>query len=110
MTTTIEQVRIYELDHSQTVAVCPVTAVLVPANCRTGSFSKPISQLHPTAELAVADAMARNVGGGDKLVRHFGDEWQVWQRRKVKGRVQTAGGGTRAHMGNLGAGQWYIEE
>ena len=80
---------------------------------RLGDFSKPRSKATDSPLQALRDAAAIARGNhktGDLLVcRHpRTNRWQVWERRRVCGRVSTSGGDSRAKRTGQGTGAIFI--
>jgi hypothetical protein len=78
---------------------------------RLGGFSKPRSKAEALAMDAVRRAakLSSQPGVGDLLVCcDYRGRWQVWEKRAVKCRVPTAGGGTRAKRTASGKGRIFI--
>lgn len=113
------KIRIRDLDTNNTRTVSGIACVVVPKGVSTNGFTKPLSPVSATPEIAMQAAIERG-SGGDKLIlwvdqTAFGLKtkgWQVWQRR------QKAGGpmrvckptGSHALSFNVGNGQWFISE
>lgn len=117
--TTMTTLRIRDLDTANTRTINGIDCVVVPSDCKSGGFTKPLTKVLPTPEEAMQAAIERG-SGGDKLIRKidataFGyatQGWQVWQRRhKVGGPMRVCKpSGSHAISVNVGSGQWFISE